>query len=650
MNHGKPLRKPQRIDIPVVRWWRLITIVALLTTVLASTSHAVAADNAVVGNFPDFGAQTTSPSVSPSGPTMYGATTFRTNAWNPQLANFAAMEPSIAKVYLEFAHRTRTSEIQDLIDTGARSIILRTAAQDEMQTTTDTSDDMTVANTRYLLEQVRSNPGDLGWSSSGWADTQSIITFIQNHPDIIFWVEVGNEPDVAYPHDADQQDPNCPLVNGKRVRPTFDSNHDCQFTATDAYAYRDRLVAIANDIATRHGTLPNLKLVASMPAIAGTSLVDEVLSNNAVENVYDALGVHLYGDTEFDHLTTDGDGTDNAFVSWKGVLDNVRTSAPGKQLFVTEAGIASSGVSSAAKGTSLRDWMLTYGNIYDIAGVTLFTLTYWGDAPGLVVDSAMATAIKDRHYLSTTSESFGDFGVANSARGAFNAEFWSIAGGNDRVGSIFAYGLPLNNWRTTSGWRLDGGMIAQTFERQVMEWHPENADNPIPAYRVLLRLLGWGRAELGGYVTSAHQPICHTGSGSTCTQDGKPHPFEKQRVIQDTSGACYFFSATGFQVCGTEGNVDSFWGFYRSKGRDLGDSGTSLNESLAFFGYPISTHFDEKDANGNTYLVQYFERAVLEYHPANPAGQKVLMKRLGDNYGATDAPWPLTVMQVYRMQ
>jgi len=64
----------------------------------------------------------------------------------------------------------------------------------------------------------------------------------------------------------------------------------------------------------------------------------------------------------------------------------------------------------------------------------------------------------------------------------------------------------------------------------------------------------------------------------------------------------------------------------------------------------ISTHFDEKDANGNTFLVQYFERAVLEFHPSNPVGQKVQMKRLGDNYGATDSPWPLTVMQVYRMQ
>ena len=51
---------------------------------------------------------------------------------------------------------------------------------------------------------------------------------------------------------------------------------------------------------------------------------------------------------------------------------------------------------------------------------------------------------------------------------------------------------------------------------------------------------------------------------------------------------------------------------------------------LAQQGYPISDEFTEKsDLDGKTYKVQYFERAVFEYHPENKPPYDVLLSQLG---------------------
>jgi photosystem II stability/assembly factor-like uncharacterized protein len=51
---------------------------------------------------------------------------------------------------------------------------------------------------------------------------------------------------------------------------------------------------------------------------------------------------------------------------------------------------------------------------------------------------------------------------------------------------------------------------------------------------------------------------------------------------------------------------------------------------LAQQGYPISGLFGEiSDLNGKPYTVQYFERAVFEYHPENQAPYNVLLSQLG---------------------
>src|SRR5205085_8188501 len=51
---------------------------------------------------------------------------------------------------------------------------------------------------------------------------------------------------------------------------------------------------------------------------------------------------------------------------------------------------------------------------------------------------------------------------------------------------------------------------------------------------------------------------------------------------------------------------------------------------LAQQGYPISEELQEQsDLDGKTYTVQYFERAVFEWHPENKAPYDVLLTQLG---------------------
>ena len=51
---------------------------------------------------------------------------------------------------------------------------------------------------------------------------------------------------------------------------------------------------------------------------------------------------------------------------------------------------------------------------------------------------------------------------------------------------------------------------------------------------------------------------------------------------------------------------------------------------LAQQGYPISDEFQERsDLDGKTYIVQYFERSVIEWHPANQDPYRVLLSLLG---------------------
>lgn len=73
-----------------------------------------------------------------------------------------------------------------------------------------------------------------------------------------------------------------------------------------------------------------------------------------------------------------------------------------------------------------------------------------------------------------------------------------------------------------------------------------------------------------------------------------------------------FFTETGHLVAGV------FLDYYNAnpKAADL-------------FGLPLTEAFSERFPGGQSYLVQYFERARLEYHPEMPAGQQVGLGLVG---------------------
>jgi hypothetical protein len=160
-------------------------------------------------------------------------------------------------------------------------------------------------------------------------------------------------------------------------------------------------------------------------------------------------------------------------------------------------------------------------------------------------------------------------------------------------GGLPVFGYPLTE--ETLVWDSANGPIGvQWLERQRFEWHPENAGTP---YDVLLGRLG---AEL----------LERQGRDWTTFERADP-------------SAPHYMEVTGHAV------APEFWGHWSSNGLDLGDEGVSFRESLALFGYPLSEPMMETNADGDTVLTQYFERAVFEYHPDNPEPYQVLLRRLG---------------------
>jgi outer membrane protein assembly factor BamB len=125
--------------------------------------------------------------------------------------------------------------------------------------------------------------------------------------------------------------------------------------------------------------------------------------------------------------------------------------------------------------------------------------------------------------------------------------------------------------------------MMQYFERAVFEYHPENQ----PPYDVLLSLLG----------TLAYEQNYPTGA-----------PAQQPNTDPDS----VLFEQTGKRLGG------KFLQYWQQ------DGGVSQQ------GYPISDEFTEvSETDGKPYTVQYFERAVFEYHPENSAPYDVLLSLLG---------------------
>jgi hypothetical protein len=142
-------------------------------------------------------------------------------------------------------------------------------------------------------------------------------------------------------------------------------------------------------------------------------------------------------------------------------------------------------------------------------------------------------------------------------RGRFR-EYWQANGGLER------FGFPITNEL------LIEGRVVQYTQRARFEQHQENN----PPYDVLLGRLGYELSQ---------------GRGSD-------QHFRRTDPVQGQS----FSPETGHNITGP---ILSYW---------------QANGGVLTMGYPLSEAFTEKSpTDGKEYLVQYFERQRLEYHPEN---------------------------------
>jgi hypothetical protein len=210
-------------------------------------------------------------------------------------------------------------------------------------------------------------------------------------------------------------------------------------------------------------------------------------------------------------------------------------------------------------------------------------------------DTAMAAKIADRLPTAPRPDGraphFVDYWFPETGHhlGGIFKSFW------EAYGSFSTFGFPLTEEYVETNADTGDALTVQWFERQRYEWHPENAGTP---YEVLLGRLG---VEL------------LAAQGRDWTTFPKADP-----------AAPGYVPETGQAV------ASEFASYWSSHGLDFGDSGTSYRESLALFGYPISPPMIETNADGDTVLTQYFERAVFEYHPDNAGtAYEVLLRRVG---------------------
>ena len=190
--------------------------------------------------------------------------------------------------------------------------------------------------------------------------------------------------------------------------------------------------------------------------------------------------------------------------------------------------------------------------------------------------------------------------TGQSLQGRF-LEYWRGNGG------LAVFGYPIT--------AQSGAPLAQAFERARFEYHPENQ----APYDVLLGRLGVEALQAQGRDWQAFPNVASAPAPSThSTSSGQ---------AGSGQGGCRYFAETKHSLCG------AFAAYWQSHGLEFdGRRGTTFNESLALFGMPLSEPQQEM-IEGQTVLVQWFERGRFEYHPENQAPYDVLLGRLGSALG-----------------
>lgn len=218
---------------------------------------------------------------------------------------------------------------------------------------------------------------------------------------------------------------------------------------------------------------------------------------------------------------------------------------------------------------------------------------------GLSVFGATANAASPRYYPET-GHSLGD---------PFQG-YWDLNGG------LPVFGYPISE--AFSERNADTGQTYNTqyFERNRMEYHPENAGTP---YAILLGLLGKERlAQMG--------------------RNWQAEPREG-----GAKAGCLWFEQTGHNVCNQEGTL-GFKTYWETHGLQIAGM-SKFDRSLQLFGLPLTEPKMETNSSGDTVLTQWFERARFEWHPSKPNEYKVLLGLLSKDATAHRAGEPPFVYQ-----
>jgi hypothetical protein len=143
---------------------------------------------------------------------------------------------------------------------------------------------------------------------------------------------------------------------------------------------------------------------------------------------------------------------------------------------------------------------------------------------------------------------------------------------------------PRRNFR-----RSEAFNVSAEEGRRIQEWQASHKSSP------------WHEVRLSGRLSR----LWYDGSVVI-------NPASVQIVAQGARVNCVTFPETGKTVC------DQFLRYWQRNG------------GLAQQGFPISDEMQELSANdGKSYTVQYFERAVFEWHPENAPPNDVLLQLLG---------------------
>lgn len=549
-------------------WWRLMAVVAMVLS-LAMPQAAMAAN-------PDMGGQTWS--VKETIPSSK-----RTNTQHRNIRK--GMKATLAKFYIGSQYGITTSYVENAISDGAVVIVYRT----EERNCTVGIDCLTATNVENDLTRD-ANPGP---------GVRSFWDIVKDHPNVMFYLEVGNEPDRA-------------------GWPT---------TRQGMEAYRDRLNSIWDQL---HATYSrdNFRWIASMPSapddcdpnVNCDQLMKWVMSDGSVLNRYDGVAVHQYAGNVMDSSDID-------FRRWRKLYEYAYSLRYGSshplrgnpvKILLSEAGICwgNPREDKVAKAQEMNKWARNgYYNHEDrVIGISWFSTSPWesqcltdGDNDGIAGEFP-----KEQGY---TLESSANGEQAQAEKLAERTRTPDPAAGNTTSYTYFPETGKVLEGKFHRWWNSDGGLmrfgypltnamrdntterIIQYTERQVFEYHPQHVV-PNFRYEVQFQHLGVERARVKGLINTT--------------------PF--RRAQKSNNPACEYFDATGHNLC------YGFKDYWHSYGRDFGKAGIDPEESLALFGYPISEEFTDP-VTGLT--VQYFERAVFEYHPNNPDPYKVLQMRLG---------------------